>query len=265
MKEFDFERYNKILEMKEEGYSDKEIGLEVGLSSGNVKHVIESGKRWEMLEPIDEGKNVPRLNQNSRRWCAKKLGIKWPETTYEEAKQILIDAIANKKVVKEKWEGMGIGIEDLSKYVGRELVFQKNDPWTRTIRFKDEYEEEKAATHEWRCSYKKYEIYKVYDDGRFKYCCECGPAGKMIIGDYLYEVRGRIDKQAQEVKQSNKAKKREGEGMKTWGEITTKIDELMDKAKGSPVNGDDALAREMIYNQIDALLWVIGDRSGKEI
>ena len=48
--------------------------------------------------------------------------------------------------------------------------------------------------------------------------------------------------------------------MKSWGEITTKIDELMDKAR--ELSGAE---REMVHNQIDALLWVVGDRSGKEI
>ena len=62
--------------------------------------------------------------------------------------------------------------------------------------------------------------------------------------------------------------------MKTWSEITNKIDELMDKVtdlKHETGNGTrsaaiyNAAEIEAVCNQIDALLWVIGDRSGKEI
>lgn len=49
--------------------------------------------------------------------------------------------------------------------------------------------------------------------------------------------------------------------MKTWGEITEKIRELQDMARETK----EAYGHEMLCNQIDALLWVIEDRSGKEI
>ncbi len=49
--------------------------------------------------------------------------------------------------------------------------------------------------------------------------------------------------------------------MKTYNEIIRKIDELMEKAK----NITDSDEKEALYNQIDALLWVIGDTSGKPI
>ncbi len=49
--------------------------------------------------------------------------------------------------------------------------------------------------------------------------------------------------------------------MKSNNEIKSKIDELMEKVK----NITDSEEREALYNQIDALLWVIGDTSGKPI
>lgn len=52
--------------------------------------------------------------------------------------------------------------------------------------------------------------------------------------------------------------------MKTWAEITEKIDELMEKQRELYANHED-WEREKVCNQIDALLWVIGDESGKPI
>lgn len=52
--------------------------------------------------------------------------------------------------------------------------------------------------------------------------------------------------------------------MKDWQEICRKIDELMEKAKQLCSENEDWEA-EKICNQIDALLWVIDDRSGKPI
>ncbi len=49
--------------------------------------------------------------------------------------------------------------------------------------------------------------------------------------------------------------------MKSYNEIRSKIDELMEKAE----NITDSDEKEALYNQIDALLWVIGDMSGKPI
>ncbi len=49
--------------------------------------------------------------------------------------------------------------------------------------------------------------------------------------------------------------------MKSNDEIRSKIDELMKKVK----NITDSDEKEALYNQIDALLWVIGDTSGKPI
>ena len=51
--------------------------------------------------------------------------------------------------------------------------------------------------------------------------------------------------------------------MKTEMEIRRKIDELFNKER--EFRDTDYEADEAICNQIDALLWVIGDRSGKEI
>ena len=50
--------------------------------------------------------------------------------------------------------------------------------------------------------------------------------------------------------------------MKTEREIREKIEELMKDAQKSPYILEE---REAKYNQIDALLWVIGDKSGKPI
>ena len=50
--------------------------------------------------------------------------------------------------------------------------------------------------------------------------------------------------------------------MKTWGEIHAKISELMDKTRTMNGNSEE---KEAICNQIDALLWVVGDQSGKPI
>lgn len=50
--------------------------------------------------------------------------------------------------------------------------------------------------------------------------------------------------------------------MRTEREIREKIEELMNKASEMPDTYDE---KEFIYNQIDALLWVLGDESGKEI
>lgn len=52
--------------------------------------------------------------------------------------------------------------------------------------------------------------------------------------------------------------------MKTWSEVTTKIGELMEKERELYENDED-WESEKIRNQIDALLWVIGDESGKPI
>ncbi len=49
--------------------------------------------------------------------------------------------------------------------------------------------------------------------------------------------------------------------MKSNDEIRSKIDELMEKAE----NTTDSDEKEALYNQIDALLWVIGDTSGRPI
>ena len=49
--------------------------------------------------------------------------------------------------------------------------------------------------------------------------------------------------------------------MRSDNEIRRKIDELMETAK----NSVDPNEEEALCNQIDALLWVIGDRSGKPI
>ncbi len=49
--------------------------------------------------------------------------------------------------------------------------------------------------------------------------------------------------------------------MRSNNEIRNKIDELMEKIK----NITDSDEKEALYNQIDALLWVIGDTSGKPI
>lgn len=49
--------------------------------------------------------------------------------------------------------------------------------------------------------------------------------------------------------------------MKSWGEIQEKISELMDKAGEIKTEPE----HEYLCNQIDALLWVVDDRSGKEI
>jgi len=50
--------------------------------------------------------------------------------------------------------------------------------------------------------------------------------------------------------------------MKTEREIQEKIDDLMDKASSKPKGSAE---REGILCNIDALLWVIGDESGKPI
>ncbi len=49
--------------------------------------------------------------------------------------------------------------------------------------------------------------------------------------------------------------------MKSNNEISSKIYELMEKAE----NTTDSDEKEALYNQIDALLWVIGDKCGKPI
>lgn len=49
--------------------------------------------------------------------------------------------------------------------------------------------------------------------------------------------------------------------MKTWSEIHEKISELMEK-ESNMTNPEE---KQNICNQIDALLWVIGDNSGKPI
>lgn len=49
--------------------------------------------------------------------------------------------------------------------------------------------------------------------------------------------------------------------MKTEKEIREKIEELMEKAANSSMVDE----HEAICNNIDALLWVIGDESGKPI
>ena len=49
--------------------------------------------------------------------------------------------------------------------------------------------------------------------------------------------------------------------MKNEREIRAKIEELMDKAASKPYGADS----EEILCNIDALLWVIGDESGKAI
>lgn len=51
--------------------------------------------------------------------------------------------------------------------------------------------------------------------------------------------------------------------MKTEMEIRRKIDELLDKER--KFQDADYEAADAVCNQIDALLWVIGDRSVKEI
>ena len=50
--------------------------------------------------------------------------------------------------------------------------------------------------------------------------------------------------------------------MKTRQEIERKISELMEKISGMSSSSEQY---ENICNQIDALLWVIGDRSGKPV
>ena len=50
--------------------------------------------------------------------------------------------------------------------------------------------------------------------------------------------------------------------MKSEAEVHEMIDKLMDKAKEMPWWED---GRECVLCAIDALLWVIGDRSGKPI
>ena len=52
--------------------------------------------------------------------------------------------------------------------------------------------------------------------------------------------------------------------MKTTREIHEKIEELMDKERELYAHHED-WESEKICNQIDALLWVIGDESGKPI
>lgn len=54
--------------------------------------------------------------------------------------------------------------------------------------------------------------------------------------------------------------------MKTYFEITSKIDELMDRMNNA-IHDDSMTPAELenLCNQIDALLWVIGDNSGKPI
>lgn len=49
--------------------------------------------------------------------------------------------------------------------------------------------------------------------------------------------------------------------MKTRAEINEKINELLEKLQ----NINDSAKEEALCNQIDALLWVIGDTSGKFI
>lgn len=50
--------------------------------------------------------------------------------------------------------------------------------------------------------------------------------------------------------------------MKTENEIRRMIERLMDAAS---MNRNDPTDHEAVCNQIDALLWVVGDRSGKPI
>ncbi len=50
--------------------------------------------------------------------------------------------------------------------------------------------------------------------------------------------------------------------MKTSREIHEKIDELLDKISKMSDTDEE---QEFICNQIDALLWIIGDESGKPI
>ena len=53
-----------------------------------------------------------------------------------------------------------------------------------------------------------------------------------------------------------------GMNMKSRGEITEMIEKLIDKAKECK---DNAVLYESLRSRIDALLWVIGDRSGEKI
>lgn len=50
--------------------------------------------------------------------------------------------------------------------------------------------------------------------------------------------------------------------MKTENEIREKISEYIDKTNGKPLT---SLVRQNYYGIIDALLWVIEDRSGMKI
>ena len=52
--------------------------------------------------------------------------------------------------------------------------------------------------------------------------------------------------------------------MKERNEIQKMIDELMKKASDAKSAGNE-VRHEALCNQIDALLWVIGDESGKPI
>lgn len=58
--------------------------------------------------------------------------------------------------------------------------------------------------------------------------------------------------------------------MKNWNEITEKINEYMEKLDENRTGeaefeDEEELEREWYYGIIDALLWVIGDESGKAI
>ena len=209
MREFDYERYDKVKKLKEMGLTDSEIGKEIKVHKATVKTILESGERNERFRPKNEGMNVPQLSMNTRKALTCMVGIDWPTTTYVEAKKAIINAINQKEIVREKYRYYGhISCEQLSAYLNRELVWQRTDGYGSKyiLRFKDDYESEKEMTHEHQQTYKGYDLFKIYEHGQYKYYFIRKSNGERVVTDYIYEAKYLIDEESKLSKKETKRK-----------------------------------------------------------